>query len=121
MNHIVYISGPYTSPTNAQRDENVAKAVEIAKHLGVLGITSIVPHRLTHTWEEDERFKDWTEKEWLEICCYPLIRNCTAMLMVDGWQESSGCHKEMSFINTSNLHMPIYLNIDSLIVDIMRG
>lgn len=53
----IYVSGPYTAPTQELRDRNVHTADIVGRQLLAKGHWPFVPHKQTHCWEGDPRFE----------------------------------------------------------------
>jgi len=103
MRNIIYVAGPYSATTIEKKMENIDKAVRQAKTLTLLGYCCIVPHKLTELWDFDTSFSEWEDIDWLEKCCYPLLYQCRALFLTDGWQKSEGCLKELDFAREHNI------------------
>lgn len=115
---VIYVAGPYTADTKEQKQLNLDKSEELAKSLTLFGYSCIIPHKLTAFWDYDENFIDWKESDWLNRCCFPILKKCDALILTEGWQKSSGCLKEIDFCTNNNI--PIYKSIKQLLKHINK-
>lgn len=106
---LVYIAGPYRAGTvdgirqNIERARNVAHAVVTLPDLGYYPVT---PHLLTAFFDgaaPDTFFLDGTME---------LLRRCDAVLLVSGWQKSTGTALEIA--EAKRLGMPVFQSVYEL-------
>ena len=110
---LVYCAGQYTAPTKAGKIKNMEVATEFGKQvLAIGGYIPIIPHVATGLWDYDERFAHWTNDQWLNITCFPLLSRCDVLFLYPGWQASSGARDEHQFALDHN--MCICYSIDEL-------
>ena len=87
----VYVSGPYTSPTEQGRHRNIHKAWELALAVwGLQNCYAICPHINTMHMGgacSDDGQEDYNK--FIESDC-DIIRRCDAVLMMRGWENSRG-------------------------------
>lgn len=79
MNNVLYIAGAITGIADYQ--QRFHNAERLTRELGWQPINpAALPSGMT-------------EAAYMDICC-AFVRNCDAVLMLDGWQESVGAHIE---------------------------
>lgn len=90
----IYVSAPYSAPTQAVRQANVNYAMAVAKKLAEAGHYPVVPH-LSHYLHEywRKRDLDMPHEFWMNIDL-ALLAACDAIIMLPGWRESRGCCEE---------------------------
>ena len=96
---ILYIAGPYRGADYLAIERNIAKAREAAAWLARNGIGFVCPHlNSAHfeaiTPEVDEDF-------WLTMDMH-LLFDCDGLLLIDGWQGSTGALAEKSVAEEQN-------------------
>ena len=111
----IYIAGPYTPKTDNVHDapriahQNVRKAIIAALKLIKKGHYPFVPH-LSHFMhlENDEPTESsyWVDYDlkWLEAC--------DAILLLPGWEESSGARRE--YEEAKKLGLKVYFSVDEV-------
>jgi hypothetical protein len=112
MIKLVYCAGQYSAPTKADKIKNVEIAEEYGKQVLALGFIPIIPHKTSSLWDYDERFSHWTNEEWIEHFCFPLLARCDILFLYPGWQKSSGARDEHQF--ALDRGMEIAYSIDDL-------
>ncbi len=97
---LVYIAGPFRGP-NAWV---VAQHVRVAEEYGMLvaecGCMPVIPHANTAHFDGT-----MTDEFWL-AGTIALLRKCDAILMIPGWQNSTGAREEMRVAD--EIGLPIY-------------
>lgn len=99
---VVYLSGPYSSPTPEKITENIQNARRIAIELWEAGYACICPHLNTANFEEDSN---------LEYNIYlegdiAIIKGVDALVMMPTWRKSKGANLERNFALQNNI--PVY-------------
>lgn len=106
----VYIAGPYSSKAvrlegeqegdflrrqRAEVDQNIARAVEVGLEVAKLGLYPVIPHANTaHPgFEKLQPYRFWIDGT-LEM----IRRACDVLILVPGWETSSGTMAERSFM-----------------------
>lgn len=87
---LVYVAGPYRASTAWGIEQNIRRADEVAAQVWKAGLAAICPHANTRHMDgltSDENFLDGTME---------MLRRCDAVLLVEGWQKSSGSRAEVS-------------------------
>lgn len=97
---MVYIAGPYRAPTTWQITQNIQRAQEVgAQVLQVKGLYPVIPHMNTHHMDgiaDDQHVLDGTME---------MLRRCDAVILVGGWESSSGTIGEIR--EAQRLGLPI--------------
>ncbi len=105
----IYIAGPYRADTIEQRDANIQQARDACAEIFRRGHTPFCPHAMTARFDDDypdiddERFLE-TGIKWLECC--------DAILMLPGWEDSSGSRAERKM--AEDLDLWIYESLDDI-------
>jgi hypothetical protein len=103
---IYYLASPYSHNDAAIRKHRTELATEAAVQLLHLGIFVFAPIPYNEPWEKYNLPGDWNfwadfDKSFVERCDGGLI-----VLMLDGWQKSTGVTAEIEFAKSLNL--PVY-------------
>jgi uncharacterized protein DUF4406 len=87
---LIYVAGPFSAPTRAGVEENIARAAEAGVEVAKLGACPWVPHANTAhpAYETVQPYQFWIDATELQR------QKCDAILMIAGWQGSSGARKE---------------------------
>lgn len=98
----IYIAGPYRAKTPSDVDRNILVAREAMAKLLVLGHTPFCPHSMTAGFEHDFPEIDdevylRTDLEWVFLC--------DAILMLPGWENSSGSRAELEAARGAGLKL----------------
>ena len=101
---VIYVAGPYRAATPYQIELNIAKAKAVALEVWKRGHYALCPHTNTANFDgelADEVFIEGT----LE-----LLRRCDAMVLLEGWEKSTGTIGEVC--EASKRKMRIYTDIE---------
>ena len=103
---VVYIAGPFRASTPWGVECNVRNAEVMALAVAACGAMPMCPHTNT-------RFFDGqlTAEFWL-AGTLELLRRCDALVLVDGWEKSSGTRAEVN--EAARLGLPVFAH-DQLI------
>ena len=105
--HLVFICGPYRSDDPWEREQNVRRAEDAARRVALAGFMPVCPHSNTRPYFEgvqDDTF-------WLKGT-REMMRRCDVVLMIPGWQKSTGSCGERS--EALAIGMPVCESIDVL-------
>jgi nucleoside 2-deoxyribosyltransferase len=86
-NKLAYLAGPYRGGTQDDIDRNIQIAREFAEALENKGYNVIVPHTLYWGTMDDEKI---IKK------CLTLVERCDLVVLLPGWNTSSGTRKEVA-------------------------
>lgn len=87
---VVYIAGKYRGPNAWAVEQNIRAAEEVAARVIQLGMMPLCPHKNTAHMEglaDDEFFLAGTME---------LLRRCDAVVLVPGWDKSTGTRAEVT-------------------------
>ena len=88
---IVFIAGPYRGVDAWEVAENIRRAERVGFVVAsVAGVMPLIPHANTAHFDGT-----MTDEFWL-AGTQELLRRCDAIVMVDGWQSSSGSIAELA-------------------------
>lgn len=85
---VVYIAGPYRAATPWQVQANIRHAQEHALTVWKLGAVALCPHSNTGQFEGECDDSVWLEGD------KELLRRCDALLLISGWEASTGARAE---------------------------
>lgn len=81
---VIYIAGPYRAPTPWQVEQNIRAAEALALEVWRAGLTPLCPHTMT-------RHMDGAITDEAALAgTLELMRRCDAVLLVPGWERSTG-------------------------------
>ena len=107
---IIYIAGPYRAKTPWGIEKNIHKARELAAQLveqcHTLGGYPLVPHTNT------AHFDGWAPDQYYLEGTLEIMRRCDALLMINGWENSSGARGELE--EAKRLKLPIFYSLEAL-------
>ena len=103
---VVYIAGPFRGPDAWCIEQNIRKAEAVALDVWRLGAACLCPHANTRFFQGAAPDTLWLDGN-LEM-----LRRCDAVLMVDGWQDSSGAQRERA--EALSNHIPAFTTVDDL-------
>lgn len=103
----IYIAGRYRAPTRWGIVTNCRAAEAVAYEVARIGGFPCCPHTNTALWFEDLG----TAEFWLEGTL-EWMRRCDAVIMVPGWEQSSGARAERA--EAIRLHKPVFETIAEL-------
>lgn len=101
---VVYIAGPFRAPTQWGIAENVRAAERWGKVVGEMGAMPMIPHANTAHFHGL-----MTEEFWIEGT-KELLRRCDAILMIPGWEKSTGARGEKA--EAERLGLPVFVAIE---------
>ena len=80
-----YLAGPYRAGHGYLVDRNIRKAKEVGEELALMGYFPIIPHCNTAHMDgiQDDKF-------WLNGTLELLERAADIVVLIEGWQNSSG-------------------------------
>ncbi len=100
---IVYVSGPYRGQTDAEIDDHIQHAREVAIKLWESGHVALCPHLNTAHFEKDCACPD----DRYLAGDLELLACCDAIVMTPDWETSAGAIDE--YVLAKFLEMPIYV------------
>lgn len=107
---IIYVAGAYRAETPWGVERNIFAAQDLAaqmvEKLHKLGAYPLVPHANT------AHFDDLAPDDYYLEGTLELMRRCDALLMVKGWEKSSGARGEVE--EAKKLGIPIFYSIEDL-------
>jgi nucleoside 2-deoxyribosyltransferase len=104
---LIYLASPYSHPDPAEKEKRYREACRVAGNLMRRGKCVFSPIAHSHPIEQNfeqggaEGHAFWLKQD------FAVLRHCTEMLvlMLDGWESSSGVAAEVEFCKT--LQIPV--------------
>jgi hypothetical protein len=103
---VVYIAGPYRAPHAWAIEQNIRRAEELALAVWRSGRAALCPHTNTRFFQGAAEDHVWLDGD-LE-----LLKRCDAMLLVPGWERSTGALAERA--QAMALAIPVFEDLDRL-------
>lgn len=104
---VVYIAGPYRSPTEHGVYQNVQRARNLSLEVWAFGYVALCPHQNTAFFGGA-----CPDETWLNGALEMLSR-CDAVCLVPGWQGSSGTLAEIEFAKSKGI--PVFDGLSALV------
>jgi hypothetical protein len=105
----IYIAGPYRAATPSEVDRNIITARDVQAELLRMGHAPFCPHSMTARFERD--YPDLPDEAYLETDLV-WVEVSDAMLMLPGWEQSSGSRAEEEFALDTGL--PVYYSLQEV-------
>ena len=101
----IYIAGAYTAPDAWGVEQNVRRAESLAYEVAKLGAMPVCPHT-------NLRYMCYEIATFMYPATLELMRRCDAVLMVEGWEQSTGACGE--YEEAGLLKMPRFWTLNGL-------
>jgi hypothetical protein len=99
-----YIAGAYRGKTVSEIRRNIEKAREVAERVWAAGQVAICPHLNTAFMDGVAPDEVFLEGDLI------LLKFCQNMILVPGWENSSGTKNEIEFARSN--HIEVYDSIE---------
>lgn len=106
---LVFVTGPYSAPTEAGVEANIRKATEIGRKLFQKGYYPIVPHLLVREYYEYGSKSPIFGYEPLMKYTMAIAQKCDILLL---YESSPGADRERRL--AEGLGIPVYFDVDDL-------
>lgn len=103
---LVYVAGPYRAKDSWEIEQNIRRAETLALDVWRAGFAAICPHTNTRFYQGAAPDQLWLDGD-LEM-----LRRCDAVLLVPGWEKSSGTIAEITEANARNI--PVFTSLSEL-------
>jgi len=103
---LVYVAAPYRAKTREAVAQNVAAARHVGSIVMRLGMLPVMP--TVNTAFLDYDFPGVTDDQFWIDGTLELMRRCDMVVMVDGWQYSTGATGELE--EAKRLGIPVYMS-----------
>lgn len=90
---LVYVAGPYRAATREWVGQNVAAARHLGRLCAQIGWFPVMP--TVNTAHFDHDFPGLADDQFWLDGTLELMKRCDAVVLVDGWQHSSGARGEV--------------------------
>lgn len=100
---VCYIAGPFRAPTPWGVEQNVRRAEAVALDAWRAGLVALCPHLNSRPFEGA-----CPDEVWLRGGI-ELLRRCDAVILVDGWERSSGTALEIK--EAERLKIPVFSSV----------
>ncbi len=98
---LVYVAGPYTAANSWLVEQNIRRAENMAARVWGEGAAAICPHANARHMLEGV-----TTPEHALAGTMEMMRRCDAVILVDGWQMSTGSIYEVE--EADRLNIPVF-------------
>lgn len=88
---IIYISGKIRDDSLFKQECNIIDAMSVALECWKLGYPTICPHGNTHLFDGELTWEEFITGDLL------ILDRCDIIIMVEGWQESTGAMRERQY------------------------
>lgn len=103
---VVYIAGPYRSNSISGVVQNIRNAEALAIEVWNSGAVALCPHKNTALFDGIAPDEIWLQGDM------ELLRRCDAIILVEGWESSSGTIAEVEYAR--ELGIPLFYSIIDL-------
>lgn len=103
---VVYIAGPFRGKTAWDIEQNIRRAESVAYEVALAGAAPLCPHANTRYFHGT-----LTDAFWIDATV-ELLRRCDAVMLVKGWENSSGTRGEI--VVAESIGIPIWRQIEDL-------
>jgi hypothetical protein len=104
---VIFVSGPFRAATAWEIEQNVRRAETLALEVWRAGFAAICPHTNTRFFDGAAPDRLWLDGD-IEI-----LRRCDALILVPGWERSSGSVHEVAVAN--DLAIPVFSSVETLV------
>ncbi len=103
---LVYVAGPYRADTEHGVHRNIQRAEAVAYQVWKLGCACICPHKNTAYFGGELPDRTWLDGD------IEMILRCDAVVLVKGWEQSSGTRAEIESCRAAGI--PVFKTLDEL-------
>ena len=103
---IVYIAGPFRAPNLWEQEQNIRRAEGLALQVWRSGAAALCPHTNTRFFQGAAPDEVWLEGD------LAMLELCDAVLLVAGWEDSSGARVEVARAEANNV--PVFQTLEEL-------
>lgn len=105
----IYIAGPFRAPSAWQIEQNIRRAEEFGLKVVKMGGCAVIPHTMYRFFQGA-----LPDDVWLE-CALTLLEPCHAVVVTQGWLNSSGIRGEIA--RAHDLQLPVFFQgeVDGII------
>lgn len=96
---VVYIAGPFRAKSDWGRHKNIEKAQALAFQVWEEGFVALCPHNNTRHFDGSLPDHVWLNGD------LRLLSKCDAILMVEGWETSTGARAEMLYAEAHGIQV----------------
>ena len=105
----IYVAGPYSAPTEQEREANANRAIDAGIAIAEKGYTPFIPH-MNHMWAIRGEMKgiEYPWEFWIDWCL-EWLSLCDGILFLGA---SPGANVELKYAKEAG--MPIYYSVDEI-------
>ena len=103
---LIYIAGPYSAETAWLKKQNIQAAEKAAETVWMLGHAALCPHLNTQYMDGIATYDQFIEGSLL------MVERCDAVLLIDGWQRSTGAKIEKKHAEKHGV--PVFIGLKAL-------
>jgi hypothetical protein len=96
---LIYVAGPYSASSEAQRLRNILNAWDVARYIWALpGLAAICPHcNSQHMGGEDIDYEKFLAGD------FEILRRCDAVVLLPHWRASAGAKREAAWATQNKI------------------
>lgn len=103
---VVYVAGPFRGKDHYAIHKNVERAEALSHEVWAIGAAAICPHTMTQHFQDSLPDEVWLKGD------IELLRRCDALVLVEGYERSSGTKAEVAYALDHNI--PVFFSVEEL-------
>lgn len=96
---IIYVAGPFRAATPWGIEQNIRKAEGFALSVAKLGLVPLCPHSMYRFYQDS-----LPDEFWL-AATLALLKPCDGILLIPGWENSSGSRGEKKYAEDNKIEV----------------
>lgn len=103
---LIYVAGPFRAATPWLIEQNIRKAETLALEVWKLGVPALCPHTNTRFYQHSAPDELWLQGDLV------MLERCDAIVLVEGWEKSSGTKAEIEHAKSKGI--PVFESLNQL-------
>lgn len=105
---VCYIAGPYRAASPYLVEQNIREAEALALQIWQRGHVAVCVHSMARYWTGAAPIETWLEGD------IELMSRCDCVLLVPGWEHSSGTLAEIEWCKLNS--MPVFYELEDALM-----